>query len=62
MAAFRKDVAALFRSETLGALDQNRPGMAALFYRAYLSLDFAPADPELALRMKPLLTRKPTPR
>jgi serine/threonine-protein kinase len=62
MASFRKDVAALFKSETLGALDRNRPGMAALFYRAYLSLDFAPADPDLALRMKPLLMRKPTPR
>jgi serine/threonine-protein kinase len=60
-ASFRKDVAALFKSETLGALDQKRPRLAATFYKAYLSLDFAPADPDLALRMNSLLLSKPTP-
>jgi serine/threonine protein kinase len=56
------DLPALFRGETLGALDQKRPYLAMLFYRAYLSLDFAPADAELARRVNaivPLPRRTP---
>lgn len=60
MVPYRKDVAALLKSETLGALDLGRPRLAALFYKAYLSLDFAPADPDLALRMS-AQARQPTP-
>jgi serine/threonine protein kinase len=56
------DLPALFKGETLGALDQKRPYLAMMFYRAYLSLDFAPADAELARRVNaaaPLLRRTP---
>jgi tRNA A-37 threonylcarbamoyl transferase component Bud32 len=45
------DLPALFKRETLGALDRGRPFLATLFYRAYLSLDFAPADSGLARRV-----------
>ena len=45
------DLPVLFRGETLHALDQKRPYLAMLFYRAYLSLDSAPADAELARRV-----------
>jgi len=56
------DLPPLFRGQTLGALDQKRPYLAILFYRAYLSLDFAPADAELARRVNaigPLPRRTP---
>lgn len=46
------DLPLLFRGETIGALDNRQPFLANLFYRAYLTLDFAPPDPELARRMK----------
>ncbi|HYB54293.1 MAG TPA: hypothetical protein VEG84_10535, partial [Thermoanaerobaculia bacterium] len=59
----RFEMPALFKGETLAALDQKRPRLAALFYRAYLSLDFAPADAELARRMSSeVFHRTPTPR
>jgi serine/threonine protein kinase len=48
----KHDLPALFRGETIGALDNRQPFLANLFYRAYLGLDFAPPDPDLARRMK----------
>ena len=45
------DLPALLRQETLDALAQRRPFLARLFHQAYLSLDFAPADPDLARRV-----------
>lgn len=48
----KRELPALFKGETLGALERHRPFLTALFYRAYLSLDFAPADPELARRVR----------
>jgi hypothetical protein len=56
------DLPALFKGDTLGALEQKRPYLAMMFYRAYLSLDFAPADAQLARRVNavaPLLRRTP---
>ena len=47
----KRDLPLLFKGEALSALDRNQPNLAGLFYRAYLMLDFAPADPELARRM-----------
>ena len=48
----KHDLPALFRGETLAALDNVQPFLANLFYRAYLTLDSAPPDPDLARRMK----------
>jgi hypothetical protein len=48
----KHDLPALFRGETIGALDNRQPFVANLFYRAYLTLDFVPPDPDLARRMK----------
>jgi serine/threonine-protein kinase len=57
------DLPALLKGETLGALDLKRPYLAMMFYRAYLSLDFAPADAELARRVNAVAARlKRTPR
>jgi serine/threonine-protein kinase len=46
-----RDLPLLFKGEALAALDRKQPFVAAQFYRAYLMLDFAPADPELTRRM-----------
>ncbi len=47
----KHDLPLLFKGEAIGALDSRKPFLANLFYRAYLALDFAPADPDLARRM-----------
>jgi serine/threonine-protein kinase len=47
----KRDLPRLLRDDVLAALDGKRPRIAAQFYNAYLMLDFAPADPELARRM-----------
>ena len=55
------DLPALFKQEALNALDQNRPFFARLFHQAYLSLDFAPADADLARRIDAVPVPRRTP-
>jgi hypothetical protein len=47
----KHDLPLLFKGEALAALDRGQRFIALQFYRAYTTLDFAPADPELAQRM-----------
>jgi eukaryotic-like serine/threonine-protein kinase len=47
----KRTLPGLFKGETLAALDNKQPYLAGLFYKAYLSLEFAPQDPELDRRM-----------
>jgi serine/threonine-protein kinase len=47
----KRNLPGLFKGETLAALDNKQPYLAGLFYKAYLSLEFAPQDPELDRRM-----------
>jgi hypothetical protein len=47
----KADLPGLLKQETLEALGQKRPFLARLFHQAYLILDFAPADAELARRV-----------
>ena len=47
----RRNLPGLLKGEALAALDNRQPYLAGLFYRAYLSLEFAPQDAELDRRM-----------
>ena len=55
----RSDLPGILKRETLVALEEHRPALARMFHNAYLSLDFAPADADLARRVNamPVPTR-----
>ena len=52
------DLPRLFKEEAQSAVDQRKPFLALQFYRAYTSLDFAPADPDFSKRMEAISERR----